>query len=126
RARGQHGPPPGAYTHSPMQLHRNEALLRNRLRISVVYFVASLVCLMGGFFVSTRLPDLSMQYAVSLTTLGFGMILWWQNKVYLSRWGPKSVQDGPLAHALKGVDSRYHLFAFPSASLPDYVLAGPM
>ena len=109
-----------------MQLHRNEALLRSRLRVSVVYFVASLVCLLGGFIVSSRLPDLSMQYMVSLTTLGFGMVLWWQNKVYLTRWGPKSLQDPALAQGLRGVDSRFHLFSFASARLPDYLLVGPM
>jgi hypothetical protein len=109
-----------------MLLHRNEGLLRSRLRTSVVYFVASLVCLLGGFVVSTRLTDLSMQYMVSLTTLGFGMILWWKNKAYLARWGPKSLQDPAIAHALRGVDSRYHLFSFASGRLPDYLLAGPM
>src|SRR4051794_4752585 len=109
-----------------MQLHRNDALLKNRLRLSIIYFVASLVCLLGGFLVSTRLTDLSMQYAVSLSTLGFGITLWWQNKRYLTRWGPKSVQDAAIARNLKGVDARYHLFAFASASLPDYLLVGPM
>jgi len=94
--------------------------------MSVVYFVASLVCLLGGFVVSTRLEDLSMQYMVSLTTLGFGMILWWKNKAYLARWGPKSLQDPAIAQALRGVDSRYHLFSFASGRLPDYLLAGPM
>jgi len=109
-----------------MQLHRNEALLKSRLRLSIIFFVASLVCLLGGFIVSTRLQDLSMQYAVSLSTLGFGITLWWQNKRYLTRWGPKSVQDATIAHNLKGVDNRYHLFSFVSVDLPDYLLVGPM
>ncbi len=108
-----------------MHVHRNAALLKNRLQLSVVFFVASLICLMGGFLVSNRLDDLSTQYAVSLSTLGIGMILWWQNKSYLNRWGPKSQKDADIAKALRGLDSRYHLFAFPSAKLPDYLLVGP-
>jgi hypothetical protein len=125
-----------------MQLHRNDALLRSRLRMSIVYFVASLVCLLGGFIVSTRIADfaalvrpgdtlqpddlLSMQYMVSLSTLAVGMLLWWKNKAYLIRWGPKSRQDATIVHAMRGIDSRYHLFAFASPRLPDYVVAGPM
>jgi hypothetical protein len=109
-----------------MHVHRNDGLLKSRLQVSIIFFAASLTCLLGGFIVSTRLNDISMQYAVSLSTLGFGMLLWWQNKIYLTRWGPKSQQDAALARGLKGVDSRYHLFAFPSSRLPDYILAGPM
>lgn len=109
-----------------MQLHINQTLLRSRIRMSLVYLFSSLVCLVGGFVVSVTQTDLVLQYAISMPALLVGLILWARNQSYLARWGPRSRQDSVLARNLRGLDHRYHLFAFLHAALPDYLVIGPM
>jgi hypothetical protein len=109
-----------------MQIHTNDGLIRRRLRVSVVYLVASLAFLIGGFIFSASQPDVAIQYVVSLPALIIGLLLWARNQGYLERWGPRGRQDAILARSLRGLDARHHLFAFPDSSLPDYLIIGPM
>ncbi|HZT07446.1 MAG TPA: hypothetical protein VFC51_10490 [Chloroflexota bacterium] len=109
-----------------MHVHRNEALVRSRLRIGAVFLLVSMAVLLGGFIASTRQADVGEQFAISVSTLLIGLVLWWRNQAYLARWGPRNQYDSQLAGALRGLDARYHLFAFPAARLPDYVLVGPI
>lgn len=109
-----------------MQLHTNEDLLRRQLRISLIYLFASLAFLVGGFLLSLSLPDPVAQSLVSMPALLIGILLWARNQAYLIRWGPRSRQDRVLSRSLRGLDHRYHFFAFPNLSLPDYVIVGPM
>ena len=109
-----------------MQTHTNNALVRRRLRVSLVYLSASLAFLLGGFIFSAAQTDVLIQYVVSLPALIIGLLLWARNQGYLERWGPRGRQDAILARSLRGLDARYHLFAFPDSGLPDYLIIGPM
>lgn len=109
-----------------MQIHTNDALIRRRLRVSLIYLSASLAFLIGGFIFSTAQTDVTIQYLVSLPALIMGLLLWARNQGYLERWGPRGRQDATLARSLRGLDSRYHLYAFPDPGLPDYLIIGPM
>ena len=109
-----------------MQIHVNEALLRRRLLLSVVYMVGSLLFLGAGFLASLWSENPLVQYGASIPPLLVGLVLWSRNQAYLQRWGPRTRQDAVLAHALRGLDARYHLFVAPSSQLPDYLLVGAM
>ena len=109
-----------------MRVYTNQALIRRRLRWSVVYLVVSMGLLVGGFLLSlTELP-LIAQYGGSLAALVAGLFFWSRNQVQLQRWGPRGRQDAVIVRSLRALDDRYHLLAFPDTSLPDYIVVGPM
>jgi hypothetical protein len=109
-----------------MRTHTNTALLRNRVRISLVYMFASMGFLIGGFLASLSQSDPTVQYVVSTVALVIGLLLWARNQRYLARWGPRNRQDAVLQRSLRALDDHYTLFSFPGSALPDYVLVGPM
>jgi hypothetical protein len=109
-----------------MRLSTNNALIRRRVRVSVVYLVIAMGLLVGGFIASVNVHDPILQYAVSFPTLAGGLYFWWRNQTELRRFGPRGRQDAALAQALRGLDDRYQLRVFPAGALPDYLLVGPM
>lgn len=109
-----------------MRFARNDALLRRRLRLSVLYFFLSTGLMGGGFLLTLDYAEDPGRYAVATAALLVGLAIWAVNQNYLARWAPRSRQDGALHHALRGLDDRYVLFAFPAAKLPDYLVVGPM
>ncbi len=113
-----------------MRLTVNQSLIKRRLRLSLFYFFLS-TALMGAGFLLTMGHQADMaedmtRYTVATAALLVGLGVWAVNQNYLARWSPRSRQDAALARALRGLDDRYHLFAFPATSLPDYLLVGPM
>ncbi len=113
-----------------MRVTTNQALVKRRLRFSLFYFFLSTGLMGGGFLLTVgRQEELAQdmtRYTVATVALLVGLGVWAVNQSYLARWSPRSRQDAILAQALKGLDDRYHFFAFPDAKLPDYVLVGPM
>jgi hypothetical protein len=113
-----------------MRVTTNQALISRRLRVSFFYFFLS-TALMGGGFLLTfghqeELVQDMTRYTVATVALLIGLGVWAVNQNYLTRWSPRSRQDAALAHTLRGLDDRYHFFAFPDAKLPDYLVVGPM
>jgi hypothetical protein len=109
-----------------MRFSVNDALIKRRLRFSVFYFFLSTGLMGGGFLLTLDHGDDPGRYAVSTAALIIGLSIWAVNQNYLTRWSPRSRQDRALHEALRGLDDRYYLFAFPAAKLPDYVLVGPL
>lgn len=109
-----------------MRVLVNGPLLRRRERTSFLYLAGATVCLVGGFGLSLAQSDVGLQYAISLSSLFLGLLLWGRNQRYLQRWGPRWRQDGNLRQALRALDDRYHLLVAPRSGLPDYLLVGPM
>jgi hypothetical protein len=109
-----------------MHIHINDALVRQRLRTSVIFLVLATSFLISGFFLSSAQDDVTTRYFISLPCLVIGLLFWFQNQTFLARWGPRGRHDATLQKALKGLDSRYHFFAFPGSGLPDYLLVGPI
>lgn len=109
-----------------MKLYVNRRLIRRRLWVSVVYLVLAIVFLVGGFIISIAEGDVFGQYALSTPALLLGLFFWWRNQVYLARWGPRGRHEDVLGRALRGLDNRHHLLAYPDPGLPDYLLVGPM
>ena len=113
-----------------MRLTTNAALIKRRLRTSFFYFFLSTALMGGGFLLTVGHQDELVQdparYAVATGALLVGLAVWAVNQNYLSRWSPRGRQDPALTRALRGLDDRYHFFAFPDAKLPDYLLVGPM
>ncbi len=113
-----------------MRLIVNQPLIKRRLRLSLVYFFLSTGLMAGGFLLTAghqaEMEQELTRYVVAMVALLVGLGLWAMNQNYLTRWSPRSRQDAALARVLRGLDDRYHLFAFPASSLPDYLLVGPM
>jgi hypothetical protein len=104
-----------------MNVVRNAALIRNRVRIASASHLAALVCFAGGLFVSNSTGDLVVVYA----TMVVGLALYAVGQHLLRRWGPRYRYDGLLVQALKGLDKRYTFAAFVDPKLPDYMIVGP-
>jgi len=109
-----------------MHTHINDALVRRRLRTSVIFLVLATGFLISGFLLSSVQEDVTVRYFISLPCLIIGLLFWFQNQTFLARWGPRGRHDVTLIRALKGLDSRYHFFAFAGDGLPDYLLVGPV
>src|SRR5687767_939456 len=109
-----------------MRVTTNNAQIKRRLKISVFFFFVSTGLMSAGFLLTLDQTNDPGRYAVSTAALLVGLGIWAKNQSFLSRYSPRSRQDAVIQRALKGLDDRYHLFAFPRPKLPDYVLVGPM
>ena len=109
-----------------MQVVVNHTLVRSKVRLAWLFHPSALVVYAAGLWLSTVQPEGSLESTVLLFgAMAAGLLLYSLGQVPLRRWGPRFRQDAALARALKGLDGRYTLLAFPAASLPDYILVGP-
>jgi hypothetical protein len=108
-----------------MQLVANQQLVKNRVRLGLVFHFGAMAVLIGGAILSTQL-DPSREIAWQ-TWLAFvaGLGLYTLGQTQLRRWGPGKRQEEQLGQAIRGLDDRYKLYAFLSSSLPDYILVSP-
>src|SRR5579864_3538501 len=108
-----------------MQLIANQQLVKNRVRLGLVFHFGAMAVLVGGAFLSTQIDatrDIAWQ-----TWLAFvaGLGLYTLGQTQLRRWGPGRRQEEQLGQAIRSLDDRYKLYAFLSSSLPDYILVSP-
>jgi hypothetical protein len=108
-----------------MQLVANQQLVKNRVRLGLVFHFAAMAVLIGGAVLSTQIDptrDIAWQtWAAFVAGLG----LYTLGQTQLRRWGPGKRQEEALGQAIRGLDDRYKLYAFLSSSLPDYILVSP-
>jgi len=108
-----------------MQLVANQQLVKNRVRLGLVFHFGAMAVLVGGAFLSTQIDatrDIAWQ-----TWLAFvaGLGLYTLGQTQLRRWGPGRRQEEQLGQAIRSLDDRYKLYAFLASSLPDYILVSP-
>ena len=109
-----------------MQVVVNHKLVRPKVRLARVFHLSALIVYGAGLWLSTTVPEGSLEGpGLLFGAMAAGLLLYSLGQVPLRRWGPRFRQDAALARALKGLDGRYTLLAFPASSLPDYILVGP-
>lgn len=103
-----------------MHIHLNERLIERRAKIGRYASTAGLIVLLIGMVATLRGP----QYVwVSFGCLLIGLIASQVGTYHMRRWGRSPRPDEVLTTSLKGLDKRYHFYAW---LLPaDYVLLGP-
>ena len=108
-----------------MQLVANQQLVKNRVRLGLVFHFGAMAVLIGGAVLSTQLDparEIAWQTWVAFIA---GLGLYTLGQTQLRRWGPGKRQEEQLGQAIRGLDDRYKLYAFLSSSLPDYILVSP-
>src|SRR5215471_1337766 len=108
-----------------MQLVANQQLVKNRVRLGLVFHFGAMAVLVGGAVISTQLDatrEIAWQTWVAFAA---GLGLYTLGQMQLRRWGPGRRQEEQLGQAIRGLDDRYKLYAFLSSSLPDYILVSP-
>jgi hypothetical protein len=116
-----------------MQLTANHRLVRNRVRLGMALYAASIGIYLLGLVVSRQTSPssaVSMGAWIAATwgtwlTLVVGTVLWFFALSQLRRWAPRQRQEAQVAEAISDLDDRYKLYAFLGRGLPDYVLLGP-
>lgn len=108
-----------------MQLVANQQLVKNRVRLGLVFHFGAMAVLIGGAFLSTQIdPTQSFAWETWLAFVA-GLGLYTLGQTQLRRWGPGRRQEEPLGQAIRSLDDRYKLYAFLSSALPDYILVSP-
>src|SRR5215471_3174928 len=108
-----------------MQLVANQALVKNRVRLGLVFHFGAMAVLIGGAILSTQLdPTREIAWQTWLAFVA-GLGLYTLGQTQLRRWGPGKRQEEQLGQAIRGLADRYKLYAFLSSSLPDYILVSP-
>jgi hypothetical protein len=108
-----------------MQLVANQQLVKNRVRLGLVFHFGAMAVLIGGAFLSTQID--ATQNIAWQTWVAFvaGLGLYTLGQTQLRRWGPGRRQEEQIGQAIRSLDDRYKLYAFLSSSLPDYILVSP-
>src|SRR5215831_4037513 len=108
-----------------MQLVANQQLVKNRVRLGLVFHFGAMAVLIGGAIVSTQLdPTREIAWQTWLAFVA-GLGLYTLGQMQLRRWGPGRRQEEQLGQAIRGLDDRYKLYAFLASALPDYILVSP-
>lgn len=104
-----------------MQITKDEKFIKRRNRLGVYASLTGLGVLIGGFIASLQQnQDLLW---LSLVAIVLGFILAQFGNYSLRRWGRSPRPDQVIETALKGLDDRYHYYAW---ALPQsYVLLSP-
>jgi hypothetical protein len=103
-----------------MEIATNDRLIHRNARIGQITSIVGLLVLAGGMFISFTRPEL---FSISLVALlvGFGLS---QIGIYFgNRWGRRPRPDEVLNAALKGLDGRYSLYHYTTAT--SHLLIGP-
>jgi hypothetical protein len=99
-----------------MQIITNEKLIKRNTLISRICIFGGMIILMGGFYVSVKLPQYQ---SIVLFSLIVGFLLSQIGITLTNRWSRQPRTDVLLDKALKGFDKRYSIFHFytPAAHL---------
>src|ERR1700694_5789689 len=108
-----------------MQLITNQQLVKNRVRLGLGFHIAALAVFALGLFLSTQVDTTKELPYQSWVAILLGLGLYSLGQTQLRRWGPRNRQEEQLGQAIRSLDDRYKLYAFLSASLPDYILVSP-
>jgi hypothetical protein len=109
----------------PMQVSANRQLVRNRVRLGLAMYAASVGIFVIGLIVSGQSDPSSPAYLSTWLAIIVGTGVWFFALSQLRRWAPRQRQETQVADAISDLDDRYKLYAFLGGGLPDYVLAGP-
>jgi len=103
-----------------MIIYTNEKLVKRNARIAQVSMFGGLAVLAGGMIISFRYPG---YYYLVLLALALGFILSQIGIYFMNRYGRTPRPDQLLNHALKGLDGKYAIYHYITAS--SHVLVGP-
>ena len=104
-----------------MNIYTNEKLVKRNARIAQFSMFGGLAVLAGGMIISFRDP--ARYFNLSLLALALGFILSQVGIYFTNRFGRSPRPDQLLNQALKGLDSKYALYHYMTAS--SHVLVGP-
>lgn len=111
-----------------MQLVANQQLVKNRVRLGLVFQLGALLPIAVALGLSTQI-DSSAEPLLSVIGVPASLVLYFVlftlGRNQLRRFGPGNRQEEQLGQAIRSLDDRYKLYAFLSASLPDYILVSP-
>jgi Nuclease-related domain len=108
-----------------MQLVANQQLVKNRVRLGLVFHFGAMAVLVGGAVLSAQIDatrDIAWQTWVAFVA---GLGLYTLGQTQLRRWGPGRRQEEQIGQAIRSLDDRYKLYAFLASALPDYILVSP-
>lgn len=109
-----------------MQVVVNERLLKRKMRLSLILYLASMAAVLPLVIISWVAPEIQATYGyLVLPLLVPAFLFFFLAQSYIHRWGPRFRRDKVLEQGLKGLDDRHTLFAFVSSKLPDYLLLAP-
>ena len=108
-----------------MQLVANQQLVKNRVRLGLGFHITALVVFAVGLVLSTQIDATRELPWESWVAILAGLLLYTLGQTQLRRWGPRNRVEDDLGKAIRTLDDRYKLYAFLSASLPDYILVSP-
>ena len=108
-----------------MQLIANQQLVKNRVRLGLGFHIAALAVFALGLALSVQIDATRELPLASWAAILMGLVLYSLGQTQLRRWGPRNRQEEQLGQAIRSLDDRYKLYAFLSASLPDYILVSP-
>jgi hypothetical protein len=103
-----------------MEINTNDRLVNRNARIGQIASVAGLIVLGGGLFISFTRPEM---FSISLFALLIGFGLSQIGIYFANRWGRRPRPDEILNAALKGLDGRYSLYHYITATA--HLLVGP-
>jgi hypothetical protein len=103
-----------------MVIRTNEPLIKKNRKIAQITTVSGLVVLLVGMVVAFRWPE---KIYITFSTLILGLLLSQIGIFYTNRWGRSPRPDELLNQALKGLDSKYHIYHYLSPT--NHLLVGP-
>ena len=103
-----------------MEIFTNEPLIRRNARIGQISSIAGLVVLGGGMYISFANPQL---FNISMIALLLGFALSQVGIYFGNRWSRRPRPDEVLNQALKGLDGRFNLYHYRTAT--GHLLVGP-
>lgn len=106
-----------------MQVSVNETFVNRRARIGAICMLLGFLALVVGFVVSLMAPQQPGLFVLPWFTLGIAILLLNFGKFYQSRYGLRP--DRALTQALKGLDSKHHLYSFLKSLPTEHLLAMP-
>jgi hypothetical protein len=103
-----------------MVIRTNEHLIKKNKKIAQITTIIGLIVLVVGMVVAFRWPE---KIYITFSTLIFGLLFSQIGIFYTNRWGRTPRPDELLNQALKGLDSKYHLYHYLSPTA--HLLVGP-
>lgn len=103
-----------------MIIKTNERLIQRNARIGQITMLVGLVILLGGMFISFRMPE---RFDISLLALLLGFILSQVGIYFSNRWGRHPRPYNLINQALKGLNRSYSLYHYETPA--SHLLVGP-
>ena len=103
-----------------MEIITNEKLVKRNARLGQITSILALLILAGGMIISFTKPAL---FTLSMISLIVGFFLSQVGIYYGNRWGRHPRPDEVLSASLKGLDDRFALYNYTTAT--SHLLVGP-